>query len=140
MFLLTQSGDLFAGGGFSREGYIEIFVAYLVTSSRVELPVTKNTQTNFSKFMFLVVWRLTLVTCSRLDSIAKITCFAQIGQFLNFFSFSVKLLCLFIVFPLSTLSQTLRVTLISLHFCFISTSNLQEKGMVFLFLATYFLF
>ena len=43
MFLVTQSGDLFAGGGFSHEGYTEIFVAYLVTFSQVELPVTKNT-------------------------------------------------------------------------------------------------
>ena len=28
----------------------------------------------------------------------------------------------------------------NLHFCFISTSNLQEKGMGFLFLTTYFMF
>ena len=34
----------------SREGS-EIFAAYLVTLSRVELPVAKNTQINFSKFL-----------------------------------------------------------------------------------------
>ena len=43
MFLVTQFGNLFTGGRFSREGYTEIFVAYLVISSRVELPVAKNT-------------------------------------------------------------------------------------------------
>ena len=43
MFLVAQIGDLFAGGGSSHEGYSEIFPAYFVTPSRVELPVTKNT-------------------------------------------------------------------------------------------------
>ena len=43
IFLVTQFGNLFTGGRFSREGYTEIFVAYLVISSRVELPVAKNT-------------------------------------------------------------------------------------------------
>ena len=36
-------GDLFASGRSSREGYTEIFAAYLATPSRVELPVAKNT-------------------------------------------------------------------------------------------------
>ena len=52
MFLATQFGDLFAGGGSSHKGYTEIFTAYLATLSRVELPVVKNTRTNFSKFVF----------------------------------------------------------------------------------------
>ena len=43
MFLAAQSGDFFAGGRSSREGYTEIFAAYLATPSRVELPVAKNT-------------------------------------------------------------------------------------------------
>ena len=43
MFLAAQSSDLFAGGRFSREGYTEIFAAYLANFSRVELPVVKNT-------------------------------------------------------------------------------------------------
>ena len=38
------------------------------------------------------------------------------------------------------LSQTHRVTLKNLHFCLISTSILQEKGMGFLSLTTYFMF
>ena len=78
-------------------GDLEIFMAYLATPSQVELLVAKNTQINFSKFFSWVFWRLALATCSRLDSVAKIACFAQIGQFLNFFSFSLKLLWLFIV-------------------------------------------
>ena len=36
-------GDLFASERSSREGYTEIFVAQLVTPSRVRLPVAKNT-------------------------------------------------------------------------------------------------
>ena len=43
MFIAAQSGSLFAGGRSSCEGFTEIFVAYLVTSSQVELPVGKNT-------------------------------------------------------------------------------------------------
>ena len=43
MFLTTQIGDLFAGGGSSREGYTEIFAAYFATPSQVELLVVKNT-------------------------------------------------------------------------------------------------
>ena len=42
-FLATQSGDFFAGGGSSREGYIKIFAVYLATPSQVELPLAKNT-------------------------------------------------------------------------------------------------
>ena len=38
------------------------------------------------------------------------------------------------------LSHTHHVTLRNLHFCFISTSNLQKKGMGFLSLTTYFMF
>ena len=36
-------GDLFASEGSSQEGYTEIFAAQLVTPSRVDLPVGKNT-------------------------------------------------------------------------------------------------
>ena len=43
MFLAAQIGDLFAGGGFSHEGYSEIFAAHFATSSQVELLVAKNT-------------------------------------------------------------------------------------------------
>ena len=38
------------------------------------------------------------------------------------------------------LTQTLRVTLYKLHFCFISSQNPQEKGMGSHFLTQYFLF
>ena len=43
MFLAAQSSDLFTGGRSSREGYTEIFAAYLSTFSQVELPIAKNT-------------------------------------------------------------------------------------------------
>ena len=43
MFLATQIGDLFVGGGSSRKGYSKIFAAYFTTPSQVELPVVKNT-------------------------------------------------------------------------------------------------
>ena len=42
MFLAAQIGNLFTGEGSSCEGYSEIFAAYFVTPSQVELPVTKN--------------------------------------------------------------------------------------------------
>ena len=42
--------------------------------------------------------------------------------------------------PHLNLSQTHRVTLKNLHFCLISTSNLQEKATGFLSLTTYFMF
>ena len=43
MFLAAQSGDLFVGRRSSHKGYTEIFPAYLVTSSLIELLVAKNT-------------------------------------------------------------------------------------------------
>ena len=52
MFFVAWRGDLFAGGGSSRKGYTEIFMAYLATLSWVELLVTKNTWKIFSKFVF----------------------------------------------------------------------------------------
>ena len=48
-FLMTQTGDLFVGESSNREGYTKIFVASFETSSRVELLVAKNIETNFSK-------------------------------------------------------------------------------------------
>ena len=42
MLFVAQVGDLFAGGRFSREGYIEIYAAQFATLLRVELPITKN--------------------------------------------------------------------------------------------------
>ena len=78
-------------------------------------------------------WRLALATCSRLNSVAKIACFTQIGQFFETFGFSLELLWLFIVFPnWTSLKPTVLLTKIPIvthHFHF----NLQEKGMGFLF-------
>ena len=62
MFLTAQYSDLFAGGRFSREGYIEIFTAHIATLSRVDFPVVKNTQKIFQIFVFDCfcdwLWRL----------------------------------------------------------------------------------
>ena len=43
MFFATHVGDLFAGGRSSREGHTEIFAVQLMTFSRVDLLVAKNT-------------------------------------------------------------------------------------------------
>ena len=40
---MAQTGDLFAGGSSSSEGYTKIFVASFATSSLVELLVSKKT-------------------------------------------------------------------------------------------------
>ena len=42
-FHMTQFGDLFVSGSSIREEYSESFAAPFVTSSRVDLPVAKNT-------------------------------------------------------------------------------------------------
>ena len=89
----------------------EIFMAYLATLLQAELPVAKNTQINFSKFFFQMFWRLVLATCTRFDSVAKIACFAQNGSVFEPFQFSLEFSWLFIVLPISNLSQTHHVTL-----------------------------
>ena len=99
MFLATQSGKLFTGGRSSCEGYKEIFAAYLVTFSLVELLFKKSTQKIFQKFWFQRVSRLTLATCTQLNSVAEIVCFAQFGHFFKHLGFPSNILCLFIVFP-----------------------------------------
>ena len=73
----------------------------------------------------------------RLDSIAKIACFCANRSFFKNFWVSLEHFVTIHYLPHLNLSQTHRVTLNNLHFCFISTSNLQENGMGFLFLTTY---
>ena len=82
MFLATQSGDLLAGGRSSREE-TQIF---LRLNSRLSRSRTSSHEKHFDKFFKIFVLSV-LATYSQLDSIAKIVCFAQIGQFLNVFSF-----------------------------------------------------
>ena len=57
-FHATQFGNLFASGSSSCEVYLESFAASFLTSSRVELPVPKNIQTNFSNCLkgFFATW------------------------------------------------------------------------------------
>ena len=43
MLFMAHAGDLFVGERSSHEGYTEIFATQIVTLSRVELPVAKNT-------------------------------------------------------------------------------------------------
>ena len=139
MFFATHVGNLFAGGRSSCKGYIEIFTVQHATSLRVDLPVAKNTQKNFQESCFQSVSRLTLATGWRLNSVAKIACFAQIGQFLNVFSFPSNISDCSLSSSF-TLSLKLTVLLLkNLYFCIISFSNLQGKGMGFLFLTSYFM-
>ena len=86
-------------------------------------------------------WRLALATFSRLDSVTKIACFAKKKcQFLKLFNFPSN----FCDFSLSSLPETLSNSpchsQTNFHFYIISTQNLQEKGMGFPFLSTYFMF
>ena len=85
-------------------------------------------------------WWLALATCSRLDSVAKIACFAQIGQFLNVFSFpsnfcDYSLSSLFHPFPKHTVHST--QTSIVDH---LSNLILQENNMGFYFLTLFYMF
>ena len=52
---------------------------------------TSSHKKHLDKFFKILVLSV-LATCSRLDLVVKIACFAQIGQFLNVFSFSLELL------------------------------------------------
>ena len=82
---------------------------------------------HFSKFLPWVFWRLALATCSRLDSVVKITCFAQIGQFLNVFSFPSNISNCSLSSPFQT-SLKLTVSLSkNLHFYIISTSFFKKR-------------
>ena len=81
-----------------------------------------------------------MATCSRLDSVVKITCFAQIGQFLNFFSFPLN----FCDYSLSSSfypspKHTVHLTQTSIvdH---LSNLILQEKGMGFYFLTLFYMY
>ena len=96
-------------------GDSEIFAAFLVTPSQVELLVAKNTWIKFSKFLSWVFWQLVLATCSWLDLVAKNACFMFQGQFLKLFNFPSTFLWLFIVFLISSLSQTHRALNPNLH-------------------------
>ena len=116
-------------------GDSKIFTAYLTSPSQVELLVAKNTWIKFSKFLSWVFWRLAQATCSRLDLVAKITCFAQIGQFLNVFSFSLELLWLFIVFLTWNILKL--TVLLSNKFPFLLHFNLVLQEKIWVFLLSY---
>ena len=106
MFFATHVGNLFAGGRSSCEGYIEIFIVQRATSSRVDLPVAKNTQKIFQESCFQSVSWLSLATVWRLELVAKIACVAQIGQFLNVFSFPLNILTIHCLPHLNSLSNS----------------------------------
>ena len=53
--LATQFGDLCANGSSNRKVYSECFAAPFATFSWVDLPIAKNTQTNFSNFCLKVI-------------------------------------------------------------------------------------
>ena len=50
---------------------------------------TSSREKHLEKFFKIFVLSV-LATCLRLDSVAKIACFAYISQFLNVFSFSLE--------------------------------------------------
>ena len=79
-------------------------------------------------------WRVYLATIWRLTSAAKNACFAQWGQFLKSFSVFPRTFVT-IHFPKHSVSPSSNSI-----FCFISTQNLQEKGMGFHSHTLYFLF
>ena len=121
-------GDLFVSERSNREGYTEIFVAQLATSSRVDLPIVKNTEKIFSQFCLWVFWRLALKTCfsreKRVFWISK-TVFKTFSIF-----FSLEFSWLFTVFPISFSTETdpnTPQTPFLHHFL----SNLQENVWVF---------
>ena len=92
MFLTGLSSDLFTGGRFSRKGYTEIFVAYIATSSQVELLITKNTQKNFQKFWFQRESRLARnLNQSRISRVLRklVSFLKRLGLPLNFCDYSL---------------------------------------------------
>ena len=110
-------------------GYIEIFATPFPTHSRVDLLVTKNTWTYFSKFCLKGVWQLVLATCF----IREKRMFCSLRTVFKTFQFSLEHFLLFIVLfvqlsykPTMFLSKT-SIVLHHLNF------NLQEQVWVFLF-------
>ena len=83
-FLSTQTGNLFARESSSREGYTDIFAAPFATCR------VKHLDKFFKNFVSGVL-QLVLATCTRFNLVAKIVCFAQVGQFLKPFELSLKL-------------------------------------------------
>ena len=72
-------------------------------------------------------WRLDLVTCWRLTSVAKNACLANIRAVFKSFSVFPRTYCDCSLSFLSETSQTHYVTHFQLHCCFISSQNHQEK-------------
>ena len=121
-------------------GYTKVFMAPFATSSWVDLPIAKNTQTIFFKILALRC----LATCPGDLSVtwfSREKCvFCILRTIFKTFQFSLELLWLFIVFPVYT-SLKLTVSLSkNHHFCSSFLFNPQEKGMGFLILTKYFMF
>ena len=130
IFLTAQYGDLFAGGRSSHERYTDFR-----DSLTGRLSSREKHLENISNFCFKVFWRLALATWfSRENHV-----FYVLRAVFKTFQFSLEHFWLFIVFPFYP-SPKLTVSLSkNLHFCNISSSNLQGKGMGFLFLTSYFM-
>ena len=73
-------------GWRSSRGGTQRFSQLTLRLSRKQNFQSRKTLRKFFKIFVLSV----LATCSRLNSVAKIACFAQIGQFLKPFSFSLE--------------------------------------------------
>ena len=128
MFLTAQSGDLFAGGKFSRDGTQK----FSRLTSR--LPHGQNFQSRKTLRKFFKIFVLSvLITCSRLNPVAKIVCFALFDQFLKHLVFpsiifNCSLSCLF-----NSLSNSPCHSKKHSFFFIISTSISKKKVRVFLF-------
>ena len=82
-------------------------------------------------------WRLELATLWRLSSVTKNACLAKIGAVFKSFSVFPRTFVTVHLLPQLSLSQTLRVPIFKLHWCFISYPNHQEKVWV-LFSSSHF--
>ena len=117
-FVATLIGDCFASGSSSREFYSDYLATPISTHLRVELLVTKNTQTNFSKFFSWGFWRL-VRDLFQLQKSRVLHFKDSFQKLFNFPSFILSVHCL----ARSSLSQTHRVSLKNTPF---SSSSLLQ--------------
>ena len=111
MFLVTQFGNLFAGGRSSREGTQR----FSRLTSRVELPVAKNTYIKIFKIFVLIVLTTGLGDFLATWLSCKNRVFCANRSIFKLFLFSLELLWLFIVILILSLSKTHRALNPNLH-------------------------
>ena len=104
--------------------------------SRLKVPPTRKSRKTlrqiFQKFRLRCLAACP-TTCTQLNSVANIACFAHIGQFLKRLGFPSNFLWLFIVFPFEPLSNPPCYSQKSPLLLIISTSIFKKNVWVFLF-------